>query len=46
MHSIKDIRKNPDYFKEKISLRNVKIDFKKIINLDKKNGEIIINPVN
>ena len=41
MHSIKDIRKNPDYFKEKISLRNVKIDFKKIINLDKKNRELI-----
>ncbi len=41
MHSIKDIRKNPDYFKEKISLRNVKIDFEKIINLDEENRELI-----
>ena len=36
MHNIKDIRKNLDYFKKKISERNSNIDFEKLISLDKK----------
>ena len=41
MHNIKDIRDNIDNFEKQIQLRNVKIDKKKIINLDKKNRELI-----
>ena len=41
MHDIKVIRKNPDAFFKKISERNSKIDIKKIIELDKKNRELI-----
>jgi len=41
MHNIKDIRKNLDYFKKKISERNSKIDFEKLILLDKENRELI-----
>ncbi len=41
MHNIKDIRKNLDYFKKKISERNTKIDFDKLISLDKNNRELI-----
>ena len=41
MHNIKDIRKNLDYFKQKISERNSKIDFEKLILLDKENRELI-----
>ena len=41
MHNIKDIRKNLDYFKKKISERNTKIDFEKLISLDKNNRELI-----
>ena len=43
MHDIKEIRKNPDLFARKISQRNVNIDINKIIDLDKKNREIIQN---
>ena len=43
MHDIKLIRKNPDYFKKKISERNNNIDINKIIELDKKNRELIKN---
>ena len=35
MHNIKDIRSNFENFKKKIESRNVKIDFNKIIELDK-----------
>ena len=41
MHEIKIIRKNPDFFKKKISERKVNIDTKKILDLDKKNRELI-----
>jgi len=36
MHNIKDIRQNPDVFKEKLSKRFVNIDLKKILSLDEK----------
>ena len=41
MHDIKLIRKDPDYFVKKISERNVKVDIKTILDLDKKNREFI-----
>ena len=41
MHNIKDIRKNIDQFKKKIDERNVKIDFNLLVQLDKKNRELI-----
>jgi len=41
MHNIKDIRKNIDQFKKKINERNVKIDFNFLLELDKKNRELI-----
>ena len=41
MHNIKDIRDNIDNFEKQIQLRNVKINKEKIINLDKKNRELI-----
>ena len=43
MHDIKIIRKNPDFFVKKISERNTKIDIKKLLDLDKKNRELIQN---
>ena len=41
MHNIKDIRKNIDQFKKKINERNVKIDFNFLLELDKKNRQLI-----
>ena len=41
MHDIKTIRDNPDLFAKKITERNSKIDIKKIIDLDKKNRDLI-----
>jgi len=41
MHDIKLIRKNPDFFLKKLIERNSKIDLKKILDLDKKNRELI-----
>ena len=41
MHSIKDIRKNLDFFKKKISERNSSINFDDLIILDKENRELI-----
>ena len=43
MHDIKVIRKNPDFFKKKISERNTDIDIKKLLDLDKNNRELIQN---
>jgi len=43
MHDIKLIRKDPDFFYKKISDRNFKIDLKDLLNLDKKNRELIQN---
>ena len=41
MHDIKLIRKNPEYFEKRISERNTKINLKDLLDLDKKNREII-----
>ena len=41
MHDIKVIRKNSDIFFKKISERNTKIDIKSLLDLDKKNRELI-----
>ena len=41
MHSIKLIRKEPDFFFKKLSHRNVNISSKNILDLDKKNRELI-----
>ena len=41
MHDIKIIRKNPDFFLKKISERNAKVDLKSLLELDKKNRELI-----
>lgn len=41
MHNLKDIRKDLESFKKKLSSRNTKIDFDKLISLDKINRELI-----
>ena len=41
MHNIKEIRKNLDFFKKKISERNSSINFDDLIALDKNNRELI-----
>jgi len=41
MHNIKEIRKDLDFFKKKISERNSSIDFDDLITLDKNNRELI-----
>ena len=41
MHNIKLIRKDPDLFLKKLVHRNSKIDLKNLLNLDKKNRELI-----
>jgi len=41
MHDIKKIRSDPEYFLKKISERNLKIELKILLNLDKKNREFI-----
>ena len=41
MHDIKLIRKNPEFFSKKIRERNVKIDLKDLLDLDKKNRTLI-----
>ena len=41
MHNIKLIRKDPDLFLKKLGHRNSKIDLKNLLNLDKKNRELI-----
>ena len=43
MHDIKIIRKNPDIFLKKLSERNIKIDIKSLLDLDKRNRELIQN---
>ena len=43
MHNLKFLRENLSTFKDKISKRNVKIDFDQLIQLDKKHREIIGN---
>ena len=41
MHDIKFIRKESEFFSKKLKDRNSKIDLKKILDLDKKNRELI-----
>ena len=41
MYNIKSIRENLDLYKKKLEDRNLKVNFKDLINLDKKNREII-----
>ena len=41
MHDIKVIRKDPNFFSQKISERNFKVDIKKLLDLDKKNRDLI-----
>ena len=41
MHDIKEIRKNSEIFLKKISQRNVKFDLKSLLDLDKKNRDLI-----
>ena len=41
MHSIKLIRKEPDFFLKKIGHRNINIGLKSILDLDKKNRKLI-----
>ena len=41
MHSLKDIRQNPDFFKKKISERNVDINFSDLLKFDEIKRETI-----
>ena len=41
MHNIKSIRENPDLYKRKLEDRNLKVNFNDLLDLDKKNREII-----
>ena len=43
MHNIKLIRKEPDFFLKKLSQRNININIDNLLNLDKKNRELITN---
>ena len=41
MHNIKLIRKEPDFFLKKLGHRNTNVSLKSILDLDKKNRELI-----
>ncbi len=41
MHNIKSIRENSDLYKKKLEDRNIKVNLKDLLDLDKKNREII-----
>ncbi len=41
MHNIKSIRENSEHFKKKLESRNIKVNFKDLLDLDKKNRELI-----
>ena len=43
MHNIKFIRKEPDLFLKKLSHRNININLKSLLDLDKKNRDLIQN---
>jgi len=43
MHNIKLIRKEPNFFLKKLSQRNINISLDNLLNLDKKNRELIAN---
>ena len=41
MHNLKSIRENTDTFKKKIFNRNVNLNLNELLNLDKKNRDLI-----
>ena len=41
MHNIKLLRENPDYYQKKFQDRNINLNINDLLNLDKKNREII-----
>ena len=41
MHNIKLIRKEPDFFLNKLGQRNTNVSLKSILDLDKKNRDLI-----
>ncbi len=41
MHNLKDIRNNLEFFKKKINDRNVSINFKELLEIDKRNRDLI-----
>ena len=41
MHNIKDIRQNPNFYKDKLMERNYNLDLDGLIEFDKKNRELI-----
>ena len=41
MHNIKQIREDPNYFTKKLNDRNINIDLKKLLMLDKDNRALI-----
>ena len=41
MHNLKEIRKNIDLFKKKILERNFKVNLDNLLEVDKKNRELI-----
>ena len=43
MHNIKFIRNEPDLFLKKLSHRNININLKNLLNLDKKHRDLIKN---
>ena len=43
MHNIKLIRKEPDFFLKKLGHRNIDVRLKSLLDLDKKNRELIQN---
>ena len=43
MHNIKDIRQNPNFYKDKLMERNYNLDLDGLIEFDKKNRELITN---
>ena len=43
MHNLKLVRKDPDFFLKKLNERNANVDLKNLLNLDKKNRELIQN---
>ena len=43
MHNIKSIRENKEIFRKKLEDRNLKVSFKELLDLDKKNRELIQN---
>ena len=46
MHDIKLIRQNPDFFKKKILQRNTDVDLNYLLDIDKKNRNLIQNKEN